>query len=78
MDLGGRPGRGGLHAPNQVVQADLKKLGDGGQVIHIGPGGPGLPFLHGLAGDAHHVGQLLLRDAFGFAELIETLVKHVG
>lgn len=41
---------GALLAGHQIVQAHIEVPGQGGQVVHVGPGGAGLPFLDGLAG----------------------------
>lgn len=40
--LGRGPWGGGLLAQNQVVQADREALGQGGEVVQVGPGGAGI------------------------------------
>ena len=80
VDDGRAAGGGAVRslAGHQIVQAHIEVPGQGGQVVHVGPGGAGLPFLDGLAGDAQQAGKPLLAQTGLLSHLIEPLLKIHG
>ena len=69
-------GRGLCILPHdQVIQTHLKVVSQSDDVVQVRLGRAGLPLLYRLAGDAHQVGQLLLRQSGFPPELVEPLMK---
>ena len=71
----GRTVGAGIAAQDQIVQGHVKILGQGGQVVHVRPGRAALPLLHRLAGDAHHLRQVLLTQPPLPAQAVEPVLK---
>lgn len=65
--------RGRLDALQQIVRGHLKIIAEQENLIQVGDALRTLPFAHRLAGHAHPVSQLLLRDPLLFSQLLDAV-----